>query len=385
MLLAPGNLPAVSERRRVAILVYTTHDDWARIDAHPTTALLRRYAEVRPIFFVLDSTISKHITMSDGHRIMLEIAAACGVLAVPIFADTVLADGDLSRLVALATGAPRRMVMVMGWRIAHEHLVERLPKGSSVISLPPREVVRLALTLRHSQMRCWSATRPGYGDDILGGPQWDVGDVGVVSHSIYWEPALVDFSHPWQHDGSPITQWTIDGHYPWANLGEPDTYYAVTDSDEFFHATTARETGPLAYHFDYAPMRGTIVEEMRRARGFRATDPLRQRLYDLAFLIHAEDFDPVLWDSIVAEARRCVEASAVPIPDTYSLVEHMPPVLLCSVGTTNLVRYDGHVYALPQSLGPVEVDCPEQRDRLFVNGGSVYDTEAEARAAVGHL
>ena len=138
---------------------------------------------------------------------MFEAASMASALAVPIFADSVFADGDLLRLLKLVAPG-RRMVMSLGWRASHEVFVPHLPisaDGNS-ITVEPREMVRLALAHRHSRMRCWNAANPGYGDNILGGPQWDIGNDGVVTHSIYWEPSLVNFSHDWVHDSRPIPE-----------------------------------------------------------------------------------------------------------------------------------------------------------------------------------
>jgi hypothetical protein len=286
----------------------------------------------------------------------------------------------------------------------------------------------------------------------MGGPIWDVGETGALSHSIYWEPALVDFSHEWPHDGTPIEDWTIDGHYPWVNVDGSETYVVVTDSDQNFHVTTAREEGTLAYHFDHTKPNGSLIDEMRRARAHRTTDPLRQVLYTTRYRFHSTDIDPKEWASTEREADEAVKASEVPrrslfsleyvqprrveevngvviwyyegiyycvpkelgdvaldrIPDRWrpEITTHvaeidayasamskdkpqhiapqskngwkdaLPPVLVATVGGTNIVRFAGEYLTIPQSLGPLDLQLPTNRARP---GIQTFKTEADAR------
>lgn len=390
-LLAAGNLPALD--REATLLVYTTHQDWRYLSAHPVGQALAKVARLHPIFFELDETVSKHIVMNRGHRIMLEAASVARALAVPIFADSVFAAGDLSRLIKLATGAPRRLVMTVGFRMAHEAFLTSLEEvendtktvvvkdnGKSVaLDILPRHLVRLALKYRHSQMVCWSAERPAYGHDILGGPQWDVGDSGVVTHSIYWEPALIDFSFPWEHDSFPVEEWTIDGHYAWVNAGDDlKAYYAVSDSDEFFHVTLARETGPLAYHFEPRAMEGSLVDVMRRARAHRTTDPLRQMLYEVRFRVHAKDLGDS-WRPMETLADRAVAESRVPVRRSFHLTSYEAPRLVGSTERVAVWYYEGLYYAVLNELGALNLENAEHR---ALAGVTVHCTEEEARLSI---
>ncbi len=56
-----------------------------------------------------------------------------------------------------------------------------------------------------------------------------------------------------------------------------------------------------------------------------------------------------------------------------------PPRLIGSIGTVNLVAWNGSVWRVPQSLGPLDLDNPEHRRRP---GITEHPTEAAARAGV---
>jgi hypothetical protein len=320
----PGNLPALHDRE-VVIQTYTSHEDWEYLSQY---AMFRALG--RPLFFrpvpenaVRDRWTSRHQQMTMGHWLMFEAARAARAIAVPIFADSVFADGDLPRLLELLPGPPRRMVMCIGFRASHESLMAEFDARRP---LSGRALVALALKHLHSQMRCWDASRPAYGSDILGGPQWHVGGSGLITHSIYWEPCAIDFSYDWPLDSQPILDWTIDGHWPWANCEVPEHYLAVIDSDDYFHLTTARETGPNAYHFEPQPMRGTLVEELRRARSLTSTDPLRQQLFHKQVLIHTQGFNEDIkgWRQASYCAHEVEKSSRVPLNEPYLFANSSP-------------------------------------------------------------
>lgn len=52
------------------------------------------------------------------------------------------------------------------------------------------------------------------------------------------------------------------------------------------------------------------------------------------------------------------------------------PILIGSVGTDNLVAWDGRIWRVPQALGPTEIDQPSHRARP---GVAAYPDEAAAR------
>ena len=366
-LLAPGNLPA--RHRPTVLSVYTTREDWRYLTAQPQMNHLRQYLETRPFLFELKDR-PKHTEMSYGHEVLIKHAEDEGAAAAPVFADSLFADGDLGRLLAL-TKPGRRFVMTVGLRIAYEGVMRALPFfRQPLVMITPREMARLAIAHRHSQMKCWNADSPGYGDDIMGGPIWDVCEDGFVTHSIYWEPALIDLSETdlhrkdgWHHHTEPLRDWTIDGHYPWANVGAASDFYAVQDSDQYLHVTLAREE---EYHFEPKPMRGALPDEMRRARGYHATDPLRQVLFDRAFRVHGSDLarDAEAWAEVEERAAVAVRESEVPINREYRSPEYVapklyagpPPCVVCSVDGLSVVLFDGRAWLVPQGTDPMTID-----------------------------
>ena len=55
-----------------------------------------------------------------------------------------------------------------------------------------------------------------------------------------------------------------------------------------------------------------------------------------------------------------------------------PPPLLASFREYNLMRYGRHVYAVPQSLGPIDITNDAARDELcLVSGSTVADVQAK--------
>ena len=122
-----------------------------------------------------------------------------------------------------------------------------------------------------------------------------------------------------------------------------------------------------------------LVDEMRRARSYRATDPLRQKLYNVQFLVHARDVDKT-WHSAQAAARRLVKESRVPIKESYSLKEHAPPWQLGSLAGHNIVAYEGRFLVVPQALGPVDLSTTSGPLHPAI---LVFKDEASAREALG--
>lgn len=354
-LMAPQNLPAL--RGSVTLLVYTKAEDWENFRRRPMVEAVAAHAKIKPIFFEASpyQPESKHVTMSRGHELMLLEAEKARALAVPLFADTVLANGALPSLLAM-TKPGRRMVMVMGLRIAEEMARPVFGFGRGPVSVSPRALATATVNLMHSQIRCWSAESPAYGEDILGSPWWRAADDGIICHSIYWEPTLIDFSQAWDHDVSPLREWTIDGHYPWWNLTRPEHYHVVTDSDEFLHVTTAPEA---EYHFDATPMKGGVIDEFHRARAHPTTDPLRQRLSAFRFYIHGSDIDDT-WDRAETKADAVVQASHVEPRERWRLTSDFVGTWFAGAGRDrNIVRVRGQVFSVPKSLGPLKFDRGE--------------------------
>lgn len=380
-LLAPMNVPLVAKERRVVLQVYTTARDWTdHLREHWTVHRMRGIGVVvEPILFDLEPGENNHVRMSKGYKAMLPIAEMARAIAVPVFADSLVANGGLRDLLRLADGR-RRIVMTIGLRGELDAFDDALSFGLDVVSIEPRDMARLLVNNLHSEIRAWSAEEPACGSHFVATPWWRAGQDAILVHSIYWEPTLIDFSHPWPHDTRALDLWTLDGHYAWSNAGDdPRAVHAIGDSDVFLHLTMTSEA---EYRVNPSPIGRPVEVAVREARGHPSTDPLRWRLFEIPVRVHGGDWLHGIGSFAKAErkARELVESTRVPMREGYDLESpHTQAiVLLESRGVHNLVRYRGKIWRVPQALGELHLDRDADRAKP---GIAAFDTIEAARAA----
>ena len=256
-LLSPGNIPSLSGKRLCRVVMCTTRQDWAAIQAEPIFFTLQQYAEavflelrsIPPDFLKpmvrewnhrkttvqaepfqeddlsvspLDAAtpeafatlqgigrelgleLTSHheyamriFFMSAGHKAAAALAhqeKAFGVFLAP---DMVLSDGSLTHLHRLALSGTK-VVMVPACRFSLEDSLQKFQvngflKPDQPLVLPPRKLVEMVFACPHPETACFEFDSPVFSNPATSA-MWKVaGDDGGLLHSFFWAPLLVSY------------------------------------------------------------------------------------------------------------------------------------------------------------------------------------------------
>ena len=119
-LLAPGNLPALSNLNESRLVFLTTPEDAARIQASPAFTRIKEL--VTPIFPDcpwLKRPIPYRLKAARGHQEGAKLAIANHGICIYLAPDFVLSDGSLSHLLR-AAGSGKEAVMIAVPRVVRE-------------------------------------------------------------------------------------------------------------------------------------------------------------------------------------------------------------------------------------------------------------------------
>ena len=142
-LLAPNNIPCISNKRESMFAIATTAEDWAELTKHDAFKLLKTH--IRPVFMELPAFSPgdpKMVVMSTGHKRLSNHAFRNRSFGVNINPDSIYSDYTVS---ALQESARRdvKMVLYPGIRFEFEGVVDELTRlgfmnDVATISVPPR-------------------------------------------------------------------------------------------------------------------------------------------------------------------------------------------------------------------------------------------------------
>ena len=156
-LLAPGNIPALPHPERHVFQIYTTLEDRAMIEASPAYQRLIRHirvafhrVRVRDPF----TAVNRFSVQSDCYRRAIREADAADQAMVFLTPDSVMADGSLRNLAAIAGRPGVRTIYGPGVRLIKEPVQAHLLRHHRVtedgpIIIAPRELVRVMLDNLH--------------------------------------------------------------------------------------------------------------------------------------------------------------------------------------------------------------------------------------------
>jgi hypothetical protein len=312
--LSPGNIPALRTSPRSKFLIATRPEDWAAMHDTATFRLLERYVE--PIFIEIppcppDRSTYQH--MSIGHRIACETAHRDKAYAMVLTPDSMLSDGSVARLQALARNGCQ-LVLTAALRFGEEPFLANLrqfgvlPKdgerrdGTPVV-ITGRQMVHAAVNGFHSETLAYEWEAPGI-VAISPAAWWRVpGEDGIVLHSLSWAPLLLDYGAIEEHDTSAFDQWTLDGDYLFNNTKSFRNVHVVQDSDELFLSSW----GPLAEHaisktrFPFESLLAGHFFKQSFYSGF--FDPLKRKLFFLPVRWHSKPLNDK-WSGVEARAMR---------------------------------------------------------------------------------
>lgn len=346
-LLSPGNLPALSTRSPSKLLIATRPEDRAAIEA---TAVFRAVSRwVTPVFIEIppcppERSGCQH--MGTGHRLACEMAYRDRAYGAVLTPDSMLSDGSISRLQALAlTGV--ELVLTAALRFGEEPFLANLrdigaiPAASrsasgAALTISGRQMVLAAVNGLHSETLAYEWDAPGV-LAILPAAWWRVpGEDGMLLHSLSWAPLLLDYGAVADHDTSTFDEWTLDGDYVFRNIKSMDRVHVVQDSDELFIASW----GPLAER----PVKRLQIPIFRKVLAglfFRQSfqseffDALKRRIFFLPVRWHSK---PINQKWAVTERRAASELQRWVRPDQPSNLETSSPPVIWARGVLDTVK-----------------------------------------------
>jgi hypothetical protein len=231
--LSPGNLPAMPNNSESKTILVTTDQDRAHIMRSSLFRQLERVMEV--VFLPLQiTTQAKYDLMSTGHRQAIEHVASQGY-CVFFSPDTIVAEGSIPWLYELAQSG-RQIVAGCGPCVNHEAFLNEISLDPDVdtgrvLTLPSRKLVELILRNLHNVLAHQKVQSQFY-------PQqpnacvWDApsGD-GMLARVLNMHPYLFDtrlVTSTLDLFNATLDWWMIP-----RSIRNPNSYYVITDSDEF--------------------------------------------------------------------------------------------------------------------------------------------------------
>jgi hypothetical protein len=314
-LLAPGNLPALTSLFDVELVLVTETRLFDRIRRAQSFQLASKLCRTELVS--LDDLMTE---LPGDYGVVLTYAlfrgfADLGARMTQTYllflnADFIICDGAL-RHVAKLMGQGKRVIHAPSFRVVLEdvwpQLQARVNPSTSVLSLAPREMVKLALANKHltvkartvNQKLChqiWMDQFYWYVDEnTLIGYQWPVALVAIKPERVVTEPVLV-----WDYGFIPEASPTAERHF-------------IDDSDDFFmlepqKRTTGEELVRLGW-----------ISPSEIARDLSKWTTKEQRECGRQLLkIHAGDLPDL--DAVVAESRRYladITARLAPMPQAH--------------------------------------------------------------------
>lgn len=181
--LAPGNIPFVSSTLEVSFALVTEEARFESVRAHPTWQRLGEVCEAKLV--AVDDLLPYGRT--GGYGVSLTLALLRGFADLgPRMTDThvfflnsdfLLADGSY-RAVVKAIEAGHRLIHAPSYAVVEEdvmpQLADRVDPRSGVLSVPHRELARLALAHRHPWVMAQTVNRPLFSMRRTTQFYWDV-------------------------------------------------------------------------------------------------------------------------------------------------------------------------------------------------------------------
>jgi hypothetical protein len=249
-LLAPGNVPAITDKSSARLLIATTDRDWAELQREPAFAAVRELIAVEHLSFsgTSDAQGRRMFAMSEGHKLLARRMFADRAQGVFIYPDMIAATGFLAAIECLWR-QNFAAAMFMNVRFANEGIFDAIKPGVP-LAVSPRELVRLTLRHMHSEMRRSGFDNP-YDDYGSSSYFWKVSAEDAVFHCGSWIPSLFDYARLRSHDESTLATWTLDGDYVAKNFPDEKEIYYARDTDELFMISFTSEA---CEHYSLAPL-----------------------------------------------------------------------------------------------------------------------------------
>ena len=299
-LLAPGNIPAITDKTAARLLIATNDRDWAALQSEPTFVAAQKLISIEQVPFdnaAYSTAHEKMLVMSEAHRRLARRMFDDRAHGIFIYPDMIAATGFIGKLEELARNGAA-VVMFMNVRFANEGLINEVKRRGLVrpgepMAMSSKELVRLTLRHMHSEM-----IRSGFENDCehYGSSSyfWPVVPCeDLLFHCGCWIPSLIDYGCIDQHDDSTFESCTLDGDYVAKNLANSRNIHFVRDTTELFMISFTPET---TVHYSLARRLSFRIPIFRTALKVREAH---------SFLYHQAPMDRLIREQFRLPVRLC--------------------------------------------------------------------------------
>lgn len=239
-LLAVNNLPALARDHSVHLVIFTSRETAARLEADPLLGRLRAYATIRfmlyddqqlgfgkameahygrePVYYSQRSLAfyyartCKFVLMSCAHYVALAAGRLTDAMVSCYVADSLLSDGSLPRVAAiLAKDADAILLngLQLPAAVLRPLLERRFRRDDGSLQLSGKDCE--ALLIEH--LPAYNFARPDGQAQIPLRVCWRVGDSGILAHCNHYHPVGLRpkaFAHPLRLTIDPVDSRFID-------------------------------------------------------------------------------------------------------------------------------------------------------------------------------
>jgi hypothetical protein len=289
-LLASGNLPFVASQVPTELVILTEEKYFTRVSGDPRIARIRKFCPIR-LIGVDDLVSNPHVYGKSLTYALHRGLADLGAEMVNIFlnSDFVLAEGSLQNVLPrLIRGS--RIVAAPSYCVVAEDvkpIIEtRIDLTDGTLSIPFREMARLALDYRHNTVRANTVNDRRFHTRYVTQFYWEVDEDTLVGHQM---PVAIIAMRPERYVREPNSYWDQG---LMKELCPESRVDIIGDSDEFL-MIELREREVAKDTMLPGPGEPSVL----------ARDMLGMRtLYQLDFAfrpltLHAEDLPPTLEDA----------------------------------------------------------------------------------------
>jgi hypothetical protein len=332
-LLAPHNIPSIVNKRDSRFAIATTAEDWAALNELDVFNALK--AHIEPVLMELppfESSDSKMLVMSSGHKKLSNYAFEIGSFGININPDSIYSDRTI---LALQESARKgiRMVLYPGVRFELEGIVTELrARGMldepTAITVPPRIAAGIGIRNPHPFTSACHWDNDCFFEFPVYHYLLDQSKSAMVVHTISMGPIMLDYGAIDTHCDEIFEKWTLDGDYAHSNFGhfsiDHEIEY-VDDSDTFMVlGFTPKDEDNLPR----VPVRGgRLLRDINkglqlwRVYSDPVADPLKKRLYLRQVVIHETDLGRT-WQSLAARDRKILDKYVVAAIDDPAILEY---------------------------------------------------------------
>jgi hypothetical protein len=288
--LAPNNLPALSEHLSCEMVIVTEEAWFDRLRQHPIFHRIEQYCPIEL------RAIDEFVSRPDAYGMALTYALFRGfedlgasMLDVNLIffnADFIMADGAL-RAIARKIAEGERLILSPSYCVSLEKvgpwLMARRDTETGIIAVPPREMAAMAIQHRHNTIRGKTVNQRLFSQEWIDQFYWLVDQQTLIAHQL---PIAVVCMRPERVLTEMRTYWD----YGIISESCPTvTPCVLADSDDFLmieirQADTAREQIALGW-----PTPKQIADKLNT---FMTDDPLSLAHYTL--ILHSGDLPPGL-------------------------------------------------------------------------------------------